>query len=440
MYISGVCTEYNLVPFKKIHYGAGATSRAFFENIVNRDMLRLVTAAGVLLLVFALLNYISLTTAQVGFRVKEMATRRLIGSSRGGVILRYIGESFVVTAVSFVLGFVLAEAAAPMFSALIGKNYSPLSSLTWGTAALWAGVIVLLSVIAGIVPALMVSRYRPIDIVRGEFTRASRMVLGRVFLVVQNTAAIGAVAIAIAMFLQLRHMVERPMGYTRDSLVDVTVSNTQDPDDFLKDRIKSLPCVADAGWVQGCPAGSRRAYWGLQIDGNRYNIVMYGGDTTALRLLEVKVLSQNSDPLPNTSYFTRRAYASEDRSLRLTSLFALLTIVLTVMAMVAMSTYYARQRAKSTAIRKIMGCPRLEIYTHTLASFLSASLIAAVIATPLIYTYTGRWLQTYSYRIDNHWWIYLLALLIVGVIAALSISYRAVQLMNTNPALALRKD
>ena len=95
------------------------------------------------------------------------------------------------------------------------------------------------------------------------------------------------------------------------------------------------------------------------------------------------------------------------------------------MAMVAMSTYYARQRAKSTAIRKIMGCPRLEIYTHTLASFLSASLIAAVIATPVIYTYTG---------------IYLLALLIVGVIAALSISYRAVQLMNTNPALALRKD
>ena len=127
-------------------------------------------------------------------------------------------------------------------------------------------------------------------------------------------------------------------------------------------------------------------------------------------------------------------------SLRLTGLFALLTIVLTVMAMVAMSTYYARQRAKSAAIRKIMGCPRLEIYTHTLASFLSASLIAAVIAIPVIYTYTGRWLQTYSYRIDNHWWMYLLALLIVGVVATLSISYRAVQLMNTNPALALRKD
>ena len=540
LYMSGICTEYRLVPFKEVHYGSGANYPFPFENIVNRDMLRLFTAAGVLLLVFALLNYISLTTAQVGFRVREMATRRLIGSSRAGIILRYIGESLAVTAVAFILGFILAEATSPLFSTLIGKTYSPLSSLTWGTAALWAGVIVLLSVIAGIIPAIMVSRYRPIDIVRGEFSRANKMILGRIFLVVQNVAAIGAVAISIAMFLQLRHMVEKPMGYTRDSLVDVTVSNTQNPDDFLKDRLKSLPCVAEVGWTQGCPAGGRRSSWGMELDGNRYSVVMFDGDTTALRLLGVRILSQNSEPLPGTFYFTRRTaaalgldmnttlfeydygainvcgiiddlwmgnanstdndmliwtvqpsepqslgnmislvvkvngdpddavrtiqefyarekpdlsvtvetyeniyrrtYTAEDRSLRITGLFALLTIVLTVMAMVAMSTYYARQRAKSTAVRKIMGCPRSEIYTHTLASFLSASLIAAVIAIPLIYTYTGRWLQTYSYHIGNYWWIYLLALLIVAAIAALAITYRAVQLMNTNPATALRKD
>ena len=540
LYMSGICTEYRLVPFKEVHYGSGANYPFPFENIVNRDMLRLFTAAGVLLLVFALLNYISLTTAQVGFRVREMATRRLIGSSRAGIILRYIGESLAVTAVAFILGFILAEATSPLFNTLIGKTYSPLASLTWGTAALWAGVIVLLSVIAGIIPAMMVSRYRPIDIVRGEFSRASKMILGRIFLVVQNVAAIGAVAISIAMFLQLRHMVEKPMGYTRDSLVDVTASNTQNPDDFLKDRLKSLPCVAEVGWTQGCPAGGRRSLWGMELDGNRYSVVMFDGDTTALRLLGVRVLSQNAEPLPGTFYFTRRTaaalgmdmnttlfeydygainvcgiiddlwmgnanstdndmliwtvqpsepqslgnmislvvkvngdpddavrtiqefyarekpdlsvtvetyeniyrrtYTAEDRSLRITGLFALLTIVLTVMAMVAMSTYYARQRAKSTAVRKIMGCSRTEIYTHTLASFMSASLIAAVIAIPLIYTYTGRWLQTYSYHIGNYWWIYLLALLIVAAIAALAITYRAVQLMNTNPAIALRKD
>ena len=254
----------------------------------------------------------------------------------------------------------------------------------------------------------------------------------------------------------------------------------------------------------------------MELDGNRYSIVMFDGDTTALRLLGAAalgldmnttlfeydygainvcgiiddlwmgnanstdndmliwtvqpsepqslgnmislVVKVNGDPddavrtiqefyareKPDLSVTVetyeniyRRTYTAEDRSLRITGLFALLTIVLTVMAMVAMSTYYS---AKSTAVRKIMGCPRSEIYTHTLASFLSASLIAAVIAIPLIYTYTGRWLQTYSYHIGNYWWIYLLALLIVAAIAALAITYRAVQLMNTNPAIALRKD
>ena len=517
LYMSGICTEYNLVPFKEIHYGTGSSFPFPFENVVNRDMLRLFTAAGVLLLVFALLNYISLTTAQVGFRVREMATRRLIGSSRGGIVLRYIEESFTVTAVSFILGFLLAEATAPWFSTLIGKTYSPLSSLTWGTAAMWAGVIVLLSVLAGIIPALMVSRYRPLEIVRGEFTKAT-----------------------IAMFLQLRHMVEKPMGYVRDSLVNVTATNTQDYEDFLIDRLKSLPCVADAGLIQGCPAGSARSSWGMELNGNRYAVILFDGDTTAMRLLGVKVLSQNSDPLPGSFYFTRRTaialgmdmdatlfeydfgsmnvcgviddlwmgnanstdndllvwavqssrpeqlvnmrslvvkangdpddavraisefyaaekpelkvivdtyeniyrqtYSAENRSLKLIGVFALLTIVLTVLAMAAMSTYYARQRARSAAIRKIMGCPRGEIYTHTLVSFLSASLIAAVIAVPLIYTFTGRWLQTYSYRIGNYWWIYLLALLIVAAIAVVTITYRAVQLMNTNPSTALRKD
>ena len=517
LYMSGICSEYDLIPFKEIHYGIGSSFPLPFENIVNRDMLRIFTAAGVLLLVFALLNYISLTTAQVGFRVREMATRRLVGSSRGGIVLRYIEESFTVTAVSFILGFLLAEATAPWFSTLIGKTYSPLSSLTWGTAAMWAGVIVLLSVLAGIIPALMVSRYRPLDIVRGEFTKVSKMILGRIFLVVQNVTAIGAVAIAIAMFLQLRHMVEKPMGYVRDSLVNVTATNTQDYEDFLIDRLKSLPCVADAGLIQGCPAGSARSSWGMELNGNRYAVILFDGDTTAMRLLGVKVLSQNSDPLPNSFYFTRRTaiiddlwmgnanstdndllvwavqssrpeqlvnmrslvvkangdpddavraisefyaaekpelkvivdtyeniyrqtYSAENRSLKLIGVFALLTIVLTVMAMAAMSTYYARQRARSAAIRKIMGCPRGEIYAHTLVSFLSASLIAAVIAVPLIYTFTGRWLQTYSYRIGNYWWIYLLALLIVAAIAVVTITYRAVQLMNTNPSTALRKD
>ena len=116
----------------------------------------------------------------------------------------------------------------------------------------------------------------------------------------------------------------------------------------------------------------------VKANGNPDDAVRAISEFYAAEKPELKV---NIDTYEN---IYRQTYTAENRSLKLTGIFALLTIVLTVMAMVAMSTYYARQRARSTAIRKIMGCPRSEIYTHTLVSFLSASLIAAVIAVPLI--------------------------------------------------------
>lgn len=540
LYMSGFCTAYELIPFKEIHYGAVPYPFPF-ENVVKRDTIRLFGSTGLLLLVFALLNYISLTTAQVGFRANEMATRRLVGANRGGVIMRYIGESLCITAVSFLLGFLLAEATAPVFSSLMGKTYSPLASLSWKTGAMWAGVILLLSVAAGIIPALMVSSYKPIAVVRGEFRRTGRMILGKIFLVVQNTAAIGAVAMSMIMFLQLRHMVEKPMGYNRDGLINVTISNTRNAADFMTDELKSLPFVSETGWISGCPASGRRTSWGCTKDGVRHTILMHEGDTAALRLLGIKTLSTCSEPVHGTIFFTRRTavaiggginmdrfvfdggqlpicgviedfwngnanstgndmmmwqvldcdrngitgninslvvqvsgnedeavrkitefykgkrqdldvyvdsynnifrstYTAEDKNLKLTGLFTLLTIVLTVMAMIAMSTYYARQQAKNTAIRKIMGCSRGQIYAMTLGSFIIAVAIAAFIAVPGISLASGKWLQTYSYRIESYWWVYPAALLVIALTAVISISYRAVQLMNTNPSIALRKD
>lgn len=541
LYLSGLSSGFRLVPFRNIHYDTEVQVAGPFENIVKRDVFRLFASAGILLLVFALLNYISLTTAQVGFRAREMATRRLLGTGRGGIVLRYIGESLCITTVSFVLGFVLAEVTAPVFSMLIGKAYSPWASLSWRAGAMWAGVILLLSVVAGIIPAWTVSGYRPIAVVRGEFGRGGRMVLGRIFLVVQNIAAIGAVAMSLIMFLQLRHLVEKPMGYDRDGLVDVTLGQTCKPGDFLVDELRSQPFVSDVGWIDCCPASGRRSSWGFTKDGERYNVFLYQGDATAFRLLGIEQLS-GSEPVYGSFYLTRRTamllggslemdhfvcgggsmpvcgvvedfwlgnalssgelqpliwqvadpdrpgiagppnslvvrvsgdvddavrrirdfyeekapgltayvrsyeeiyratFASENKNLRLVGLFAMLTIVLTVLAMVAMSTYYARREIRNVSIRKIMGCSRGEIYRMTLGSFLSAVLLGAAAAVPAVVFLSGSWLETYTYRIDSYWWVYPVTLLLIALTAVLSISYRAVQLMNTNPSEALRKE
>ena len=87
-----------------------------------------------------------------------------------------------------------------------------------------------------------------------------------------------------------------------------------------------------------------------------------------------------------------------------------------------------------------MGCGLTEIYFTSVRNFLVMVVLGAVIVVPLVYSYIGKWLGGFGYRMDNHWWIYLLATLFVAIVAVLSISYRAVQLMNTDPAKVLKKD
>ena len=108
IYKYGLYEDFYLVPFEDIQY-----SEVFaplpFVNLVNRDFVSLFFAAGLLLLVFAVLNYISLTVAQIGFRAREMATRRLVGAQQWQIVLKYIFESFLLTIVSFGLALLLAH-------------------------------------------------------------------------------------------------------------------------------------------------------------------------------------------------------------------------------------------------------------------------------------------------------------------------------------------
>ena len=193
------------------------------------------------LLIFAVLNYISLTVAQIGFRAREMATRRLVGAQRWQIVLKYILESFSLTTVSFGLAFLMAHLVAPYFSELIGQTVAPFEHITWGVILMMIALVLLLSILSGVIPALMVLKYQPIDVVRGSFEKDNRMVLGRILIIVQNIVAIITLAVAVVMFVQLHHMQSKPQGYERQNRLRISGANT--PADYLVEELKQLACV-----------------------------------------------------------------------------------------------------------------------------------------------------------------------------------------------------
>lgn len=538
LYVYGMMQEYKLVPFDAI----STSELSFtvpFEGVVPMDFIRLFLAAGILLLVFAVLNYVSLTVAQTGFRAKEMASRRLVGAQRSAIVARYVLESFILTCISFVLALLITALASEPFSTLIGKEVAPLAAFDAAEICFMAGLVVLLSLCSGIVPAIIVSKYRPIDIVKGNLAARAKMSLGKFLITCQSIVAIGTLSVSAVMFLQIRHMVSRPMGYGTDGRI--MVAGAQRAADYLVDELKSIPGVEDAGWLQNAPMDNvttgatltkngkdvkldlfycdpkafeilgfeaikvcqgnveggiwlpESAVAGLGLDydsmevtfdetvlplcgimkdfrkggagsdnNNGYITVplivnMYSEDDAAyLRQLVVKVTSDEDDAAERIAEFyrerengikvttyngqVRHMYFAEDRNMKLVGLFTLLTLLLTSMAMLAMSTYFTRQRTKETAVKKVMGCDRRRIFSDTANGFLVPVWIAAVVSVPFAWFLAGRWLEGYSYRIDNGLWIYIAAAAAMAVIAVASISWQTIKLMNTDPAEALKNE
>ena len=133
-------------------------------------------------------------------------------------------------------------------------------------------------------------------------------------------------------------------------------------------------------------------------------------------------------------------YKDEHKMMRLVSVFSIICILLTALAIVALSEYYAQMRTHDTAVRKVFGISRVQVFWNTVWGFVWPVLIGAAFAMPVIWAYTSRWLENYALRIDNSPAIYLGALAAVLLITTAAVTIQALRLMRTNPAEALKKE
>ena len=186
----------------------------------NRSFVNLLLAMCILLLAFAVLNYINMTTALTGFRAKEMATRRLVGADKRSIFLKVIAESTLICGISMLLAILLAEALSPAVSRMLEYQVSIFKAITPVNVLLVLGFIVILGILSGLVPALLIQQAQPIEIVRGTLRLKTKTVYSKVIIVVQNVVAVVMLVSALTIGLQIRHMVSADLGYnTKDILV-----------------------------------------------------------------------------------------------------------------------------------------------------------------------------------------------------------------------------
>lgn len=183
------------------------------------DRLYLLGGVAGFVILLACINFVNLSTARSVYRGREVGLRKVVGSTRTGLVRQFLLEAFVVTVISFLLSLVVTGLVLPMFNELLGKNYS-LTVLGSPTILMGSIILVLIiSALAGYYPAWVLSAIRPIEVLKGRMQTSTRGVqLRRALVVFQFVISVGLVMGTLVIIHQLEFMEKQDLGFSRDQV------------------------------------------------------------------------------------------------------------------------------------------------------------------------------------------------------------------------------
>ena len=250
----GVKLAYFLVPLKDIHlYSDFDMNVPSSGNIIYTYIF---LGIAILILAIASFNFINLSTARSLTRAREVGVRKAIGASRGKLIRQFLAESLLITLIATVIALVFLEIASPLFNSLSGRelsiNYFNLPFLI----LIVLGIIFAVGLIAGIYPALLLSSFRPVEVLKGSMFRDKTGVLLRRILVgLQFVISIMLIVGALTIYRQVDYVKNVNLGFNGEQVLvignlDDSVRKSMGP---IITEFKNTPGVLDVSVSDNVP-------------------------------------------------------------------------------------------------------------------------------------------------------------------------------------------
>jgi putative ABC transport system permease protein len=214
---------------------------------------------GFFVLLLACINFMNLSTAQSERRAREVGIRKSIGSARSQLIGQFLSESFLVVLLSWIIALALEGLLLPWFNELAGKRME----LPWDTVGFWLmsfAFILITSLLSGSYPALFLSSFQPVKVLKGTFKAGRFSALPRkVLVVVQFTVSIALIIGTTVVWQQIQYAKNRPIGYSREGLIMVRKTT---PEHWRHaEAIATELVAADAARYVSESAGPPTAIW-----------------------------------------------------------------------------------------------------------------------------------------------------------------------------------
>ncbi|MDE6647516.1 MAG: ABC transporter permease [Prevotella sp.] len=541
--------EVQLHPLRSLYFDEKWGGGEFCSG--DAVMMRVLDIVALVLLFFAILNYINLTTSLTTFRAREMATRRLLGTTRCKVVVRLMCETVMMCVISFVVALLLAEMLAPYASEVVNYPLSVFQSMTFKLMAVFMLVVFVAGVISGIIPALIASGYKPIEVMRGKFRSRVNVVYAYLMIGFQYTIVCVMLICTFLFYRQIRGMLEAPLGYNTADMI--LLENDMPPQQFtaLRHKLAQQSWVEKLGQSCGHPHGMLSnntmqtedgrtlAFRCVECDSAAYDILgikqihgnhiangnmkenniryVYFTESTYAKLgiakhsaepvltgqnpknkmclisrgtfsdfhygsvleakqppimlsyleeeniypwnLLIKTTGSHTEnlahlekiykevtgglPFDNKAQYVdtiiKKSYQKQHQVLTIVFIFSLIAILVASLGLFAMSMLYIRNRQGSIAIRRIYGTQPSGIVLILLRPFVMVVCLAFVVSCPLAYKLINWWLEDYTFRVPQAWWIYAIVGVAVMCIAVLTIVGLTVKAARSNPVDCLRR-
>ena len=546
----------SLQPITKIHLDTSLP--AGIEATSNPKYAYILLTIGILILLVACVNFITLSVGRSATRALEVGVRKVLGADRRQLIRQFWGEAVLLTLISVIVGIALSVLLVKPYNQIINRQLELHFDLVFISCCLL--IIALIGLIAGIYPAIILSGFRPVEILKGKLKLGDKTGLFRKSLITgQFITSIAMIICTIVIGDQLHYLRSKDLGYQKEQVVIVPTNKPRAEgmqlaglyrDELMKQpqvvaASVSLMSFSETPWISVGYADDKNVYRSFQFNAvDPYFLKTMGiklkegrdfsasnpADYTSsmivnegmLKMFEwksavgqklpgrieqqiigvVKDFNYQSlhtavQPLamvikPDTFFrrindisFTAPAqprisvrlragslaanlntlrqvwrtvapdqefeyrfldetiaaqYQAEQRTGTIVKIASGLSIFIACMGLFGLATLTVVRRTREIGIRKVLGASVGSVVRLLSKEFLVLVLIAALIAFPLGWWATNKWLQDFAYRINIEWWVFPAAAIGALLIALLTVSFQAIKAALANPVKSLRTE
>ena len=541
--------DITLQPLKDVHL---YSTDVIFDSIGDKGDIKnifIFSAIVFLILLIAAVNYMNLSTARSIQRAKEVGMRKVVGSSMSQLRFQFIGESMFISFIAIILSIPLVDILVPSLNNIAGTSISfgfgDLKTLVLSLLAIW----IFVGIVAGLYPAFILSKFKPVTILKGSFQKSKGGILLRKILIIfQFTLSISLIGLSIIIQQQMHFIQKKDLGYNKDQLIyfgmsDQTLAGGIDTFHEKLSEHTGIDGVARTSNLPGrtfsrtgvIPEGTSeddiyiwRTFsispafiptmdmkiaegrnFDIEIDSDNDGVVLInqtaarqlgwetpigkrifleGNDSLGSEVIGVVKdfhddgLQQPIEPiiifklpegtgrtlvarikkgqLPHTMDFIEdtwkelypdhpfdynfldelfdNLYRQDIRTGKVVNIFSAFAIFIACLGLFGLASFSTSQRLKEIGIRRVMGASSLNITKLLVSNFLKWVALANIIALPLAWLASKKWLQGFAYKINLNVVTFILAALISIFAAIITVSFQSIKAAHSNPVDAIK--